>query len=166
MADQAVDDGSREGRDRRLTGLLLYLGVRPVGNSSPDSPEFLLYHWQEELGLYLASLILGTVLMVSFFPLVAIGRTIAGEKGYQAGLDVGIGVVAFGAAGALLHFIRYVIIRVYLRAKAGSWSRLAAVFGPEPGEGLQRVATSTDWDFLVQAFIAAAVAATALVVNP
>lgn len=149
-----------------MTGLLLHLGIRPVGDSSPESPEFLLYHWQEELGLYLASLILGTLLMVSFFPLVAIGQSIAGDKGYQAGIDIGVGVVAFGGGGALLHFIRYVIIRVYLRVTAGSWSRLAAVFGPDPGERLRRAATSTDRDFVLQAVIAAAVATTALIVNP
>lgn len=163
---RGVEDRNVTSEGRRLTGLLLHLGITPSRGAAIGSSEFLFDHWQEELGLYVASLLLGALLMFVWPPLLWVGQQIAGERGYQDGLDIGLGIVAFGGSGALIHFIRYFVIRVYLRITVGSWSRLGAMFAPDPGPVMRTIATSTDKDFVIQVVLAIFVAAVALLVNP
>lgn len=137
-------------------------------NSPPlTSPTYLFYHWYEELGLYGGSAILTLFLGIVLIGLTYAGQYLGGHSGRQLGFDLGLGVLAFGGSGALTHFVRYYIIRVYLRLRIGTWDRDQALnHGPRPGPRLRRFIVSTNRDFVAQVAVAMVTVAIALWIAP
>ncbi len=140
-----------------LLWLAGFIDFTPTGSPPPTSRTYLHHHWYEELALYGGSLILALLLGLGMIGTTYAGQYLGGHYGRELGLDLGLSLSVFAGTGALIHLVRYFIIRVYLRIKLETWSGEEAVlYGPIPGTTLRRFIVSTNWDFLAQ-FVAAIV---------
>lgn len=151
-----------------VTGFVLRL--TRLGGFSPEpaetNPSFLTYEKTVELSLVAAWAIVGGVLLV--VPLLSawIGQQRDGVQGRAIGMDIGFGPFAFAFAGALLHYIRMIVLAVYQRAVFRGRDPLLMALNTEPAPPvrpwLRHILKPTTWDVIIQTALAIATVLVAL----
>jgi hypothetical protein len=84
------------------------------GSSLRPIPDHWVFQYRtQEFVLVYGWLLLAVGLVPAAFAGPAIGELIGKEQGYQAGLDVACGIIAFALAGAVINCVRMVGLRFY-----------------------------------------------------
>jgi hypothetical protein len=129
-------------------------GANPLDDGEDPPDRFYLTQYGVSSSLVAAWLRLTGIALVLFFPLPLGGERIAGGSGRHVGLLIALGVVAYAAFGYFINGLRFIVVYHTWR-RYGSW-RIWKEGGPVPAPWLRRLIEPTDFDFIVQAILAAA----------